>query len=364
MSFQCGIVGLPNVGKSTAFSVLTQIANIGIANYPFCTIEPNRAQVPVPDARLQQLNTLLQPKKCLATTVEFVDIAGLVAGASQGEGMGNQFLSHIREVDALIHVVRCFEDTDVVHINAQVDPIKDIQTIETELILADLETVDRALQRHQRRGKLGDKKAQEKSITFLEQVRKQLDKGLPLRNVTWEIDAREHLKTWRFLTLKPMLYLANVDEQGFTKHSRLDAVREQVQSTEVIPICAKLEAAFIQSSEIEKHDFLSLLGVEVPSLQRLIQAAYTLLGLRTFFTAGEQEVCARTIPIGASAWDAAGCIHTDFQKAFIRAEVTAFNDFMTHGGEQGAKAAGKWRLEGKDYLVQEGDILYFRVGRV
>jgi ribosome-binding ATPase len=360
MSFQCGIVGLPNVGKSTLFNALTQ-ASVDAANYPFCTIEPNAAIVPVPDPRLDQLRQLVHAQQSVPTTVEFVDIAGLVAGAAKGEGLGNQFLSHIRKVDALIHVVRCFKDSDIVHVAGTIDPVADIKTIDTELILADLESAEKALHRTQRTAKTGNKSAIDQG-KLLQQLIQQLNQGLPLRLLNWDKASRKQLEEWQFLTIKPLLYLANVAAESTEANAELTAVQQHaaLEGAQVVSASVQLEAELQNLSESERQDLLELVGYQDTSLSRLIQAGYTLLGLQTFFTAGPQEVRAWTIPVGATAFDAAGCIHTDFQKGFIRAEVIAYEDFIQYQGEQGAKTAGKWRLEGKTSLIQEGDIVYFR----
>ena len=360
MPIRCGIVGLPNVGKSTLFNALTR-ARVAAENYPFCTIDPNVGVVAVPDPRLEQLAAIARPQKVVPTTVEFVDIAGLVAGASQGEGLGNQFLSHIREVDAMAHVVRCFASADVVHVTGKIDPIADIETIDTELALADLATLDKALERATRAAKSGDKEALRRQ-SVLERVRLQLDAGRPARALTLGEEERRDVRELQLLTAKPVMYVANVAEGGFVDNPYLTAVehRAAAEDSVVVPICAAIEAEIAQLDEAERAEFLAELGLAEPGLDRVIRAAYRLLGLQTFFTAGPKEVRAWTVRRGATAAQAAGVIHTDFERGFIRAEVISFADYIAGQGEAGAKDAGKMRLEGRDYLVQEGDVIYFR----
>jgi len=360
MGFKCGIVGLPNVGKSTLFKCLTK-AEIAAENYPFCTIEPNVGMVPVPDLRLEELAAIVQPEKMVPTMMQFVDIAGLVAGASKGEGLGNKFLSHIRETDALAHIVRCFVDDDVTHVAGKVDPIDDIETIETELVLADLDTAERALGRTQRQTKSGDKEAK-RLAGVLERVVAQLGDGQPLRTLDLDADDRTLLSTWQFITAKPVLYVANVDDSAGEDNDMVRAVRERArrEDAEVVVLCAAMEAELAELSPEEQTEFLEELGQTEPGLHRLIRAGYELLGLLTFFTAGPKEVRAWTVRRGSTAPQAAGRIHTDFEKGFIRAETAAYDDYIAGRGEAGAKAAGKLRLEGRDYIVQEGDVLHFR----
>jgi len=361
MSLKCGIVGLPNVGKSTLFNALTK-AQIAAENYPFCTIEPNVGIVEVPDPRLARIAGIAKPQKVIPAVVEFVDIAGLVAGASKGEGLGNKFLANIRETDAIAHVVRCFEDPNVVHVASRVDPVADIGTINTELALADLESVTRQLQKNAKVAKAGGDKEAQRLVAVLEKAEKALDEGRPARSVDWSKEELAVLKPLFLLTMKPTMYVANVAEHGFADNPLLARVEAhaKAEGAPVVAICAALEAQIADMSEEDKKVFLADAGLEEPGLNRLARAAYALLGLQTYFTAGPKEVRAWTVPQGATAPQAAGVIHTDFERGFIRAEVAAYDDFVSLGGEQGAKEAGKLRVEGKDYVVRDGDVMHFR----
>jgi GTP-binding protein YchF len=360
MGIKCGIVGLPNVGKSTLFNALTK-AGIAAANFPFCTIDPNIGVVPVPDPRLNQLAEIVKPQKLVPTAVEFVDIAGLVAGASKGEGLGNKFLAHIREVDAIAHVVRCFEHPDIVHVAGKIDPIADIETIDTELALADLESVDKALNRAERAAKANDKEALAKR-PVLQKLATGLNEGKSARSLGLDDDEKALVRDLFLLTLKPLMYIANVKEDGFANNPYLDKVRARAaaEGAEVVPVCAAIEEELSQLDDQDRDAFLKDMGLDEPGLNRVIRAAYKLLGLQTYFTAGEKEVRAWTVKRGSTAPQAAGVIHTDFERGFIRAETVAYDDFIKYKGENGAKDAGRLRLEGKEYLVKEGDVLHFR----
>lgn len=360
MGFKCGIVGLPNVGKSTLFNALTK-AGIDAANYPFCTIEPNIGVVTVPDPRLDALSHIVHPERVVPAVMQFVDIAGLVKGAASGEGLGNQFLANIRETDAIAHVVRCFEHTDIVHVAGKVDPIHDIEVINTELALADMETVEKAILKASKQSKSGQKDALFEKQT-LEKLKSHLDAGYPVRTLSLTPDEQEIARRLFLLTAKPMLYIANVDDDGYDHNPLLERVKvlSAQENAKVVALCAATEAELVELDEQDRQEFMQDLGLNEPGLNRVIRAGYELLGLQTYFTAGVKEVRAWTIPCGSTAPQAAGVIHTDFEKGFIRAEVIAYDAFIAHGGEQGAKEAGKLRLEGKEYVVCDGDVMHFR----
>jgi len=360
MSVKCGIVGLPNVGKSTLFNALTE-AGIQAENYPFCTIDPNVGIVPIPDPRLDALTAIVKPQKTLNTTMEFVDIAGLVAGASKGEGLGNKFLANIRETDAICMVVRCFDDENIVHVSGSIDPLRDIEVINTELALADLETVEKATNRVAKVAKSGDKDARAK-LVVIETLRDHLDAGNPVITMGLDDEQQQAIYDLHLLTAKPVMYVANVREDGFENNPYLETVQQRAdaEGAQAVAVCAAIEAELVELDTTERMEYLAELGFDEPGLNRVIRAGYRLLGLQTYFTAGEKEVRAWTVPVGATAPQAAGEIHTDFEKGFIRAETVSYEDFIACNGEHGAREAGKLRLEGKDYIVKDGDVMHFR----
>lgn len=360
MGFKCGIVGLPNVGKSTLFNALTK-AGIEAANYPFCTIEPNVGIVTVPDPRLDALKALVKPQQVIPASMHFVDIAGLVKGASSGEGLGNQFLANIRETDAIAHVVRCFENTDIVHVEGKIDPLSDIEVINTELALADMDTVDKAIMKAGKNSRSGNKEALFE-VKTLEKIKSHLDAGFPVRTCNLTPEEEQVIRRFFLLTAKPVLYIANVDDDGYTNNPLLEKVQHlaQQEKAQLVALCAATEAELVELDDADREEFMADLGLDEPGLHKVIRAGYALLGLQTYFTAGVKEVRAWTIHQGATAPQAAGVIHTDFEKGFIRAEVIAYDDFILYRGEQGAKEAGKLRLEGKEYIVCNGDVMHFR----